>query len=745
MKKVFGAFSARFMRSDGADAVTLAVSKPVVTVQTNSGGYPITAAAQQDIPVVMYYGDKVVSDAIVMTINGISTVQTNVNGFRIERNGNALRYTYVTTRIVENLSCQVVVRSATLNVSKECTISFVIAKQGAQGIQGIQGKMLRRRGDFTGTLSTTTETIYNNEAWCDWIVYGNGTETGKFKYRLADSIKSWTKSGVVKQDGTTVSGTFLPAGGGQSNSYWVVFSELKDAAFNFIIANGLDASQASLCEAFIGTSGATLNPDGTISVSDEANGWVILGGLIRHTRTGLTLTADGYIADPNGLHIKVGNSSKQGENLLPDAYFDSIEGIAITGGSGATITALAFNSFTFFGKQSLRIYQPSNSTARTIVTNDILLATAKRRWVLKPSTTYTFTFFGATGNGALPVNKSILLLYNAATGGSATQVALPAFDKKYTYERHTVTFTTDTTHLYFDFRLGMTTVANAANAIVIDAVKLEQGPEATAMSEGIKAGLLATGIDIEDKKITMTADKFECQNNSGVKTAWLDDMGNFTVRGVYNNLITVIDSTNWDKYIIKIGSGSSAKFYLDVLRCGTFVMINYLPVSDFNAASDGMLHLPYYANDNYFTRGYTRYLDKSDATPRMMTADELRMLAGRKMVIKWNAFTGISNNRSLGYVFRPEVHYGSTTITTDRLDNRLRDLYAGERHCISINSSNISTVNRSPVLYVSQTFFMSFSLVKFHANQSSPDYSWGYIWMADKDAGSAAQDDINWD
>ena len=262
----------------------------------------------------------------------------------------------------------------------------------------------------------------------------------------------------------------------------------------------------------------------------------------------------------------------------------------------------------------------------------------------------------------------------------------------------------------------------------------------------LKDGLIGTGIDIVNGKITNTADQWECQNNSGVKTAWLDDIGNFTVRGVYNNLITVINDSNWDKYIIKIGSGTSSKWYLDVLLCGTFVVIESLPsdvVSEFNASSDGMLHLPYYANDQYFTRGYTRYLDKSTSNPRLMTADELRMLTGRKMVIKWNAITGISNNRSLGYVFRPEVYYGSTTITIDRLNNRLRDVYAGERHCISINPSDTS-VNRSPVLYVPKTFFMSFDLVKFHTSQSESDYSWGYIWMADDDSGSASQEDINW-
>lgn len=296
------------------------------------------------------------------------------------------------------------------------------------------------------------------------------------------------------------------------------------------------------------------------------------------------------------------------------------------------------------------------------------------------------------------------------------------------------------------------TTSSAFKVVVVEARYTGTNPEATFLKTrtfnvggvSLKKGLQATGIDIERGRIINRANQWEVWNLADQRTAWIDDMGNFTIRGVYNNLITVIDENNWDKYIIKMGSGSSAKFYLDVLKCGTFVMINYLPVSDFNAASDGMLHLPYYANDNYFTRGYTRYLDTSDATPRLMTDNELRMLAGRKMVIKWNAFTGISNNRSLGYVFRPKVYYGSSTITTSLLDSRLRDLYAGEKHCISITTSD-TTVNRSPSLYVPKTFFMSFEMVKFHTSQSASDYSWGYIWMADDDSGAAAKDDIEWD
>ena len=264
-------------------------------------------------------------------------------------------------------------------------------------------------------------------------------------------------------------------------------------------------------------------------------------------------------------------------------------------------------------------------------------------------------------------------------------------------------------------------------------------------SLSVKDGLKATGIYIEKGKIINRANQWEVWNLADQRTAWIDDMGNFTIRGVYNNLITVINESNWDKYIIKDQSGRYSHWYLDVLLCGSFIVIESLPadvISEFNAADDGILHLPYYANDNYFSRGYTRYLASSDSEPRLMTDNELRMLAGRKFVIKWNAFPNIANNRALGPIYRPEVYYGGTT-TIERLNNRLRDLYAGERHCISINPSD-TTVNRSPVLNVPRTFFMSFNLVKFHTNQSDSDYSWGYIWMADDDSGSAAKDDINW-
>lgn len=506
-----------------------------------------------------------------------------------------------------------------------------------------------------------------------------------------------------------------------------------------------------------------LNSDGTALESEvEEQGTYIrsaeeniqrLDEQVNDPTTGLEHKYSEISQNVNKISLKVG----QYYNLLYNAFFGELLAERYPYSTTTSITLVSEG--TYGGK----VIRMGGGNFNETITSSIMGSDTKGYGVYLDKGTYTFqmyakvqTSYPSTGFAGVELlwdDNADFSTWSSSKIINRIQVTGTS------YARYTYTFTLSSAR-YVGFRMiidGISIGGTSFN-LYIDAVMLEIGSTASSMvssyggnQSGAEVGkvqrkLLATGIDIEKGKITNTADQWECQNNSGVKTAWLDDMGNFTVRGVYNNLITVINDSNWDKYIIKIGSGTFSKWYLDILLCGTFVVIESLPsdvVREFNASSDGMLHLPYYANDNYFTRGYTRYLDKSTSTPRLMTADELRMLAGRKMVIKWNAITGISNRAALGYVFRPEVYYGNTTITTDMLNYRLMDLYAGERHCISINPSDTS-VNRSPVLYVPRTFFMSFNLVKFHTSQSESNYSWGYIWMADDDSGSASQDDINW-
>lgn len=526
--------------------------------------------------------------------------------------------------------------------------------------------------------------------------------------------------------------------------------------FKTTIEGDVETSIASKHTYYLNADGTALERDveqqGTYIRSAEEN-IQRLDEQVNDPTTGLEHKYSEISQNVNKISLKVG----QYYNLFYNAFFGEL--LAERSPYSPTTSISLVSEGTYGGK----VIRMGGGNFNQTMTSSIMGSDTKGYGVYLDKGTYTFQMYAKVQTSYPSTGfAGIELLWDDNADfstWSSSKIIHRIQVTETSYSRYTYTFTLASAR-YVGFRMILDGISIGSTSfnLYIDAVMLEIGSKASSMISSyggyqsgadvgkVRNSLLATGIDIEKGKITMTADKFECQNNSGVKTAWLDDMGNFTIRGVYNNLITVINNSNWNKYIIKIGSGTLSKWYLDVLLCGTFVVIESIPsdvVDEFNSSNDGMLNLPYYANDNYFTRGYTRYLASSNSEPRLMTADELRMLAGRKFVIKWNAITGISNRAALGYVFRPEVYYGNTTITTDMLNYRLRDLYAGERHCISINPSDTS-VNRSPVLYVPRTFFMSFNLVKFHTSQAESNYSWGYIWMADDDSGSASQDDINW-
>lgn len=86
-----------------------------------------------------------------------------------------------------------------------------------------------------------------------------------------------------------------------------------------------------------------------------------------------------------------------------------------------------------------------------------------------------------------------------------------------------------------------TILSNTTNTVYIAAVKVREGGRVDAWTDyGVKAkdadalDLLATGIDIEKKQITLTADNLICKNNSGEDTMSLDKNGNLTISGTLN-------------------------------------------------------------------------------------------------------------------------------------------------------------------------------------------------------------------
>lgn len=101
-----------------------------------------------------------------------------------------------------------------------------------------------------------------------------------------------------------------------------------------------------------------------------------------------------------------------------------------------------------------------------------------------------------------------------------------------------------------------------------------EGKSGFVEDSGIAAKLLRTGLDIENGKITATADKFEVRNNSGETTASVNEKGLLEVgAGLFGGFVkkkkTIIVPENIDQYRIPAASLSVVLF--DFTNTGSFV------------------------------------------------------------------------------------------------------------------------------------------------------------------------------
>lgn len=101
-----------------------------------------------------------------------------------------------------------------------------------------------------------------------------------------------------------------------------------------------------------------------------------------------------------------------------------------------------------------------------------------------------------------------------------------------------------------------------------------EGKSGFVEDSGIAAKLLRTGFDIENGKITATADKFEVRNNSGVVTASVNDKGLLEVNvglfsGFVRKKLTVITPENIGQYTIP--SAQLGYVVFDFAAAGSFV------------------------------------------------------------------------------------------------------------------------------------------------------------------------------
>ena len=138
---------------------------------------------------------------------------------------------------------------------------------GADGV-GSVGAVLRPRGEWSNTK------IYGCfDAYRDVVIYGEDR-----KYYVA-------KEGIGS----------IPVGTLPTNTiYWEPFDDYENIATGLLLADNAYID-------ILGTSG--------IRIGNYPNCWEMTAGTIVHRVSGLSLTADGVLSAPDGLHIKIGNNT----------------------------------------------------------------------------------------------------------------------------------------------------------------------------------------------------------------------------------------------------------------------------------------------------------------------------------------------------------------------------------------------------------------------------------------------------
>ena len=138
------------------------------------------------------------------------------------------------------------------------------------------------------------------------------------------------------------------------------------------------------------------------------------------------------------------------------------------------------------------------------------------------------------------------------------------------------TFTTD------DLNYGSVTMniyGTKPATLYICRPKLEEGNKATPWCayDGTTEALLATGLDIKEKKFTATADNFKVQNNRGEQTFFVDEKGRINNGMLVSKLRltepTIITNENYREFCYNGKLNGHDVRFLDLLKCGTLLVL----------------------------------------------------------------------------------------------------------------------------------------------------------------------------
>ena len=373
--------------------------------------------------------------------------------------------------------------------------------------------------------------------------------------------------------------------------------------------------------------------------------------------TELEITADGLTARVednednysrisqrvDNIALKVGTSP----NLFYNAFFDRNLTEVLGGTLPDAAVGLRADDNALYGKRVLSFgYGYFAGNHRT----GFMGADTKGYGVFLREGTYTFKVRARVTNSYTQGDAGIILAWddtpNMETYSSSKILQkISLSDTSYNVYSYNFTLTTGR-YVAFYLYFADVSVGGEGLQILVDAVSLKNGNG----DEGFDAGndsssageavgtmgemLYDTGIDIERRKITFTADNFVYRNNKGETTALLDESGNMTIAGVYNNEVNDItedNASNYGYYLL-----ASKIFFLDPLKCPAVVRINIANLSKI------ILPIAYNGNE---PPALTTYIEGSKAGESKVhhTLEEMRQCIGKKIwLIRGEQLQGVN-------------------------------------------------------------------------------------------------------
>lgn len=568
------------------DGKTTETEKHVIGVYGNSGIDGISIAS-----ITEYYLATSQNSGITADTEGWTTeVQTITNDKKYLWNYSVILYT---------------------DGSNYISKPIIIGVYGDKGDDGVAGAMIRMRGEWT----KNTEYV-NNSQFRDVVLYNA-------EYKICRQSHN--------------SGTSFNA------SYWDAFNEFINVATSVLLADTGYIKILGAGRLFVGQ-------------TDNNYGWEMTQGYIKHTDTGLELTADGKLKSPDGLSLIVGEETLEdyanGIALTAtEEKFNTVNGqiedlssqLTVQAGEISAVSESVSDLGTSVGELqvttdniSLKVSHlwPDNifpdgdfemggkanqnvsNCTPTIDTADVMFGSNS----LKLACQTTSNSWIYLGRGQVPVtagNTYTIIFWLKGTasftelGGACgaffskdeqlTTAGFTAFQPQITtsWTRYAYKVTAPAESKYLSLRLGVTG-QSAGRILYFDGIMVFEGDLTASPPDTFISGennkLLATGIDIYNNKITVTADQFTVQNNEGETTAKVNADGVLeTNSGIFRGLIKrtsiKIDRYNGNDYV-KEGTflGDTIK-YVDILDLGGFA-VRY--TGDFPSLGDYWRHVQLY-------------------------------------------------------------------------------------------------------------------------------------------------------